>query len=136
MLDNLKKYTPTQASLLNSQELAFIGDAVYSCVIRSMLIAKGNQKTNQLHKMANTFVKANSQFEAIKTLLPYLSEQESDVVRRAKNYKTNNIAKHASLEEYKNATAFEALIGYLYISSQIERLEELLKIVLGEDICN
>ena len=125
MFDNLRCYSIKDASLLNSQELAFIGDAVYSVIIRNMLICNGNQKTNELHKKANTFVKASSQFEALKILAPNLTELESDVVRRAKNYKTNNIAKHASIEEYKNATAFEALIGYLYISNQIERLEEL-----------
>ena len=127
MFDELKKYKPFEASQLNSQQLAFVGDAVYSAVIRTRLVAKGNQKTNDLHKHANTFVKASAQFEALKTLLPILTEQESDVVRRAVNYKTNNIAKHASIEEYKHATGFEALIGYLYISNQIERLEELIK---------
>ena len=125
MFDNLKNFTPVQASLLNSQELAFIGDAVYSVIIRNMLVCKGNQKTNELHKSANKFVKASAQFDALKVIMPLLTEQELDIVRRAKNYKTNNIAKHASIEEYKNATAFEALIGYLYISNQIERLEEL-----------
>ena len=127
MFDKLKKYTPFEASQLNSQQLAFVGDAVYSAIIRTMLVAKGNQKTNDLHKQANTYVKASAQFEALKTLLPILTEQESDVVRRAVNYKTNNIAKHASIEEYKNATGFEALIGYLYISNQIDRLEDLIK---------
>ncbi len=131
MFDNYKNFTEQNALQLNSQQLAFIGDAVYSCIIRSMLVSVGNQKTNELHKQANCYVKASSQFEALKTIMPYLTELENDVVRRAKNYKTNNIAKHASIEEYKYATALEALIGYLYISKQESRIEELVRIVLN-----
>ena len=131
MFDNLRCYSIKDASLLNSQQLAFVGDAVYSCIIRSMLVSFGNQKTNELHKMANKYVKASAQFEALKILMPYLTEKENDVVRRAINYKTNNIAKHASIEEYKHATGFEALIGYLYITNQTERLEQLVSIVLN-----
>ena len=130
MFEQYKNYSPFQASLINSQQLAFVGDSVYAVFIRSMLVSKGNQKTNTLHKNANTFVKASGQFEALKKITPMLTEQEQDVVRRAINYKTNNTAKHASLEEYKHATGFEALIGYLYISNQTARLEEILNLTL------
>lgn len=130
MFEQYKNFSPFQASLINSQQLAFVGDSVYAVFIRSMLVSKGNQKTNTLHKNANTFVKASGQFEALKKITPILTEQEQDVVRRAINYKTNNTAKHASLEEYKHATGFEALIGYLYISNQTARLEEILNLTL------
>ena len=130
MFEQYKNFPPFQASLINSQQLAFVGDSVYAVFIRSMLVSKGNQKTNTLHKNANTFVKASGQFEALKKITPMLTEQEQDVVRRAINYKTNNTAKHASLEEYKHATGFEALIGYLYISNQTARLEEILNLTL------
>ena len=130
MFEQYKNLTPFQASLLNSQQLAFVGDSVYSVFIRSMLVAKGNQKTNVLHKSANAFVKASGQFEALKKIMPVLTQTEQDVVRRAVNYKTNNTAKHATLEEYKHATGFEALIGYLYISNQTQRIEELLNLTL------
>lgn len=133
MFSQFKNYTPFQASLINSQQLAFVGDSVYSVFIRSMLVSKGNQKTNALHKTANTFVKASGQFEALKKIMPKLTQTEQDVIRRAINYKTNNTAKHASLEEYKHATGFEALIGYLYISNQTERLEELMNLTLEKE---
>ena len=133
MFEQYKNFSPFQASLINSQQLAFIGDSVYAVFIRSMLVSKGNQKTNTLHKNANAFVKASGQFEALKKITPMLTQQEQDVVRRAINYKTNNTAKHASLEEYKHATGFEALVGYLYISNQTARLEEILNLTLEND---
>ena len=134
MFEQFKKFSPFQASLINSQELAFVGDSVYSVFVRTMLVSKGNQKTNVLHKTANSFVKASAQSELIEKITPVLSEEEQNVVRRAVNYKTNNKAKHSSLEDYKNATGFEALIGYLYISNQTKRLEEILNLTLeGEN---
>ena len=134
MFEQFKNFSPFQARLINSQELAFVGDSVYSVFIRSMLVSKGNQKTNVLHKTANTFVKASAQSEMLEKLMPSLNDEEQNVVRRAVNYKTNNKAKHSSLEDYKNATGFEALIGYLYISNQTERLEQILNSTLeGEN---
>lgn len=130
MFEQFKNFSPFQASLLNSQELAFVGDAVFSVYVRSMLVNNGNQKTNVLHKTANTFVKASAQSEMLQTLEPLLTEEEQNVVRRAVNYKTNNKAKHSSLQDYKQATGFEALLGYLYISNQTDRLEQILKLVI------
>ncbi len=133
MFEQFKNFSPFQASLINSQELAFVGDAVFSVYVRSRLVSKGNQKTNALHKTANTFVKASAQCEMIKNLTPHLTQEEQDVVRRAVNYKTNNKAKHSSLQDYKNATGFEALIGYLYISNQNTRIEEIFEILFKEN---
>lgn len=134
MFQQFKTYSPFQASLINSQELAFVGDAVCSLYIRSFLVSKGNQKTSVLHKTANTYVKASAQSELLKKIMPSLTEEEKAVVNRARNYKTNNKAKHSSLEDYKYATGLEALLGYLYLSNQTERLLNILNaFVMGEE---
>ena len=133
MLEQFKTYTPFKASLINSQELAFVGDAVFSVYVRAMLVSNGNNKTNILHKTANKYVKATSQAQMLLKIMPNLSEEEHSVVKRAINYKTNNKAKHASIEDYKYATGLEALIGYLYISNQDKRIEDILNIIIKED---
>ena len=114
----------------NTIALAFLGDAIYELYIRDHLFEKINkQRPDQMHKAAVKFVKASSQCESIKRLIKeeFLTEEELALVKRARNHKVATKAKNASMVEYKWATAFEALLGYLYLSDQKERLEEVME---------
>ena len=117
-----------EAKLKNPQVLAFIGDAVYSLYIRNLIVLKTEGKSGMLHKISTGFVKAKSQSETIETLLPLFNEEEMSIFKRGRNYKTQSVAKNSSVQEYHRATGFEAVLGYLYLSGQNDRLNELLKI--------
>lgn len=104
--------------------LAFVGDAVWSMFIREKLVRDHTFKVNELHKITTKFVKAKSQSYIISHL--QLTEQECEIVKRGKNVKTNNKAKNATEKEYKEATSFECLIGYLKLTENYERLNLIL----------
>lgn len=107
--------------------LAFLGDAIHSLFVREKLICTANFKVKQLHSKTTTFVKANSQSFVLQQIMPLLLEEENQIVKTAKNSKTNNIAKNASIKDYKNATAFECLLGYLALNKNINRLNFILE---------
>ena len=114
----------------NTIALAFVGDAVYELFIREHLFEKINkQRPDQMHRASVKFVKAAAQCESIKKLIKeeFLTEEELALVKRARNHKVATKAKNASMVEYKWATAFEALLGYLYLSGQEERLKEVME---------
>ncbi|UYY99126.1 Mini-ribonuclease 3 [Peribacillus frigoritolerans] len=117
------------AKMLNSLALAYIGDAVYETYIRNHLIQKGAVKPNLLHKKATSFVAAKAQNKIIHFFLEsdWLSEEESAVVRRGRNAKSGTVPKNTDVQTYRYSTAFEALMGFLYLSGRIERMEELIK---------
>ncbi|MET1176513.1 Mini-ribonuclease 3 [Peribacillus simplex] len=117
------------AKMLNSLALAYIGDAVYETYIRHHLIQKGAVKPNLLHKKATSFVAAKAQNKIIHFFLEsdWLSEEESAVVRRGRNAKSGTVPKNTDVQTYRYSTAFEALIGFLYLSGRKERMEELIK---------
>ncbi|KWW21554.1 MULTISPECIES: Mini-ribonuclease 3 [Bacillaceae] len=117
------------AKMLNSLALAYIGDAVYETYIRHHLIQNGAVKPNLLHKKATSFVAAKAQNKIIHFFLEsdWLSEEESAVVRRGRNAKSGSVPKNTDVQTYRYSTAFEALMGYLYLSGRIERMEELIK---------
>lgn len=117
-----------EAFMLNPQSLAFLGDGVFSLYVREYFCEKSTAKSGVLHSKVTAFVKATYQSEALDKIMDMLTDRERQLIRRARNTKVNNIAKHATIEEYKRSTAFEALLGYLYISGQYERLKEILKI--------
>ena len=117
-----------QARIKNPQVLAFIGDAVYSLYVRNLIATNNDGKSGELHKLSTKYVKAKSQSETIEKLLPLFNETEMEVFKRGRNYKTQSVAKNSSVQEYHRATGFEAVIGYLYLSGQIERLNEFLRI--------
>lgn len=104
--------------------LAYVGDAVYELYIRTKLAAHPG-KMHQLHKMAVKYVQASRQAEIVHLWEPELTEAEKDVVRRGRNAK-GGISNRGDVVEYRHSTGFEALIGYLYLTEQKERLEELL----------
>lgn len=113
--------------------LAYIGDAVYEVVIRTILVKKGNCPVNQLHKRASELVKAAAQSEMIKKIEPMLSEEEHDVYKRGRNAHSGSMAKNASMSDYRRATGFEALMGYLYLEKEHGRMLELIRLGIGED---
>lgn len=121
------------AKMLNSLALAYIGDAVYETYIRHHLIQNGAVKPNLLHKKATSFVAAKAQNKIIHFFLEsdWLSEEESAVVRRGRNAKSGSVPKNTDVQTYRYSTAFEALMGYLYLSGRIERMEELIKKLLN-----
>lgn len=116
----------------NPQVLAFIGDGVYTLFIRNKICLEHKVKSGELHKLTTEYVKASKQSVAIERLLPFLTEDELAVFKRARNYKTPSVAKNSSVQEYKRATGFEAVIGYLYLSGDRERLIEMLNKCIGD----
>ena len=106
--------------------LAFVGDAVYSLLIRTKLLCERELTVNHLHKHAADEVKAEAQKELMTRILPLLTEEETTVYKRGRNAKSYTVAKHASVTDYRIATGFEALLGYLYLNGQTERILELL----------
>ncbi|SET01872.1 Mini-ribonuclease 3 [Anaerobranca gottschalkii] len=110
--------------------LAFVGDSVYDTFIRSMLIKQGKVKPNLLHKRATKYNKAKAQSLAFSKILLILNEKERQMAMRGRNVKGNTTPKSATVREYKNATGLEALIGYLYLAQDLDRLEELMNLIV------
>lgn len=102
--------------------LAYIGDAVYEVVIRTKVINHGSMQVNKMHKKSSSLVKAETQASLIKVLEEELTEEELAAFKRGRNAKSVSTAKNASVIDYRMATGFEALIGYLYLSEQYERM--------------
>lgn len=111
--------------------LAYIGDGIYDLIIRTVVVGKGNTKAGELHKRTSQIVKAHTQAEMMEILLPHLTEEEEGIYRRGRNAKSPTMAKNATMSDYRKATGFEALMGYLYLKDEVERMVELVK--LGTD---
>ena len=107
--------------------LAYLGDAVYELVIRNMLVKKGNCPVNRLHRAAIGYVKAGAQARIMDRIEPLLTEEETEIFRRGRNAHSPTTAKNASVLEYRRATGFEALIGWLYLKEDTERMFELIR---------
>ena len=112
--------------------LAYIGDDAYDLVIRTFLLSQGNMQVNKINKRANSIVKAETQSRMVRVIEPILSDEERAVYKRGRNAKSTTTAKNASVNDYRRATGFEALIGYLYLLGRFERMIELIKISLEE----
>lgn len=111
----------------NALVLAYVGDSVFSLMVREFLVKKYDYKPNQLNKMANSVVCARSQAEIMNLIKDSLSEDETDVVMRARNTHLSSKAKNSTLGEYSLATQFEALVGYWYLNDEKEKLEKIFK---------
>ena len=107
----------------NALSLAYLGDSVFTLMVRNYLINTFELKPNGLNKKANSVVCAKTQADIMKKLKEVLTEDELDIVMRARNSHTNNKAKNSTLEEYNLATQFEALVGYWYLNNQQDKLE-------------
>ena len=108
--------------------LAYIGDGIYDLIIRSLVVAKGNTRASELHKRTSQIVKAKTQADMAEILLPMLTEEEADIYRRGRNAKSPTMAKNATMSDYRKATGFEALMGYLYVKDELPRMVELVKV--------
>ncbi|HIX51946.1 MAG TPA: ribonuclease III [Candidatus Lachnoclostridium stercoripullorum] len=110
--------------------LAYLGDAVYELVIRTRVVNRGNTQVNKMHRMTAGLVKAEAQAKMYMLLEEELTEEEQAVYRRGRNAKSATMAKHATMRDYRMATGFEALMGWLYLNGRLERLTELVSLGL------
>lgn len=115
-----------KALLTSPVVLAFVGDAVYSLFVREKFTFQSDAKAGELNKLATKEVNAVAQAEFIKEIMPLLNECELGVFKRARNAKKGTKAKHASVADYNQATGFEAVLGFLYLTGDIDRLNFLL----------
>lgn len=116
-----------EAGRADTNAMAFMGDAVYEVFVRRMLIERGITGANKLHRKAVAYVNAAAQAKALKAVFAGLDPDEQTMVRRARNHKTATKARHADPVTYKLSTAFEALIGYLYLDGREERAQQLME---------
>lgn len=125
------KLSIQEAKELNPLVLAFIGDAAYEVFIRAYIIDNNRyMNVHKLHKKAVSFVKAHAQSQYMKIILNELNDEEMSIYKRGRNAKSGTVPKNADVTEYRIATGFEALIGFLYITEQHERLNELLRFII------
>ena len=122
--------TKQDVQMVNPQSLAFVGDAVYSLYIRSHFCLVSTARSRSLHKFSTEFVKASSQAKALDDIFDSLTIDEQAVAKRARNTKVNTMSKNAKMIEYKKSTAFEALLGYLYLCGEENRLNEVLSMAV------
>ncbi len=134
-METLLECEQIKPNSLNPISLAYIGDAVYEILVREHLAIEGNRPPEQLHRLAVSFVSATAQAAAIAKILPMLTEDENTAFKRGRNAKVSHVPKGASVADYHNATGFEALFGYLYLTGQAKRMRELFKFICeGEAI--
>ena len=119
METNLRTYSPLA--------LAYIGDAVFELFVRIRVTQTGMRPVNEFHKSATGLVNAGAQARMAEALLPILSKEEEAIYRRGRNTRSATIPKHASVSDYRKATGFEALLGYLYLNGENDRLTELMQ---------
>ena len=113
-------------NLLSPLTWAYVGDAVYELYIRTNLVNKTKLKPHKLHIESIKYVKAKAQANILKEIMDKLTDDEKEIVRRARNAENHHLPKNANVQDYMYSTAFEALIGYLYLTKQNDRLKEIL----------
>ncbi|HIV25618.1 MAG TPA: ribonuclease III [Candidatus Scatomonas pullistercoris] len=123
-LFRLPEVNPKQYSPLT---LAYIGDAVYELVIRTILVSRANTQVSKLHKKASSLVKAEKQSELVEILEPHFTPEEEHIYKRGRNAKSYTSAKNAGIVDYRRATGFEAVMGYLYLKGDFRRMMDLIK---------
>ena len=126
-LFQMEKVDPAMYSPLT---LAYIGDSIYDLIIKSLIINQGNKQVNKLHKETSELVQAATQSLMMRTLQEQLSDEERAVYKRGRNAKSISPAKNQSITDYRRATGFEALLGYLYLKKEWKRMLDLVKIGL------
>lgn len=117
-------------NLLSPLTWAYVGDAFYELYIRTNLVNKTKLKPHKLHIESIKYVKAKAQADILKSIMDKLTDEEKDIVRRARNAENHHLPKNAEPEDYMYSTAFEGLIGYLYLCKKDERLKEILEICI------
>lgn len=125
--------TKSQAKQLSPLTLAFYGDCVYEVLVRRKIVMEGSRPSAELHKLAVTMVRASFQSQAYEKILPILSEEETDILKRGRNATGLNPPKSSNPRDYHRATAVEALFGYLDLIGEKERIEELFEVICHEE---
>ena len=118
------------AKMLSPLVWAYVGDSVYELFVRTKLTNNSNAKPHKLHIESIKYVKAKAQADILKSIMDNLTEEEKDIVRRGRNTENHHVDKNTNVADYRQSTAFEALIGYLYLTKQDERLEEILNMCI------
>ncbi len=113
--------------------LAYVGDAVFEVYVRTVLVGRENLSVHKLHRMSIEYVKARAQSDIVHRLIDSLSPEEQDVVRRGRNAKAATAPKNASIIDYRYATGFESLIGYLFLKRDFQRLMDVLEMAVFDD---
>ena len=122
------KRNETEVNLMSPLTWAYVGDCVYELYIRIKLVNETNYKPNKLHIEAIKYVKAKSQADLLLKIQDKLTDEEREIVRRGRNTQNHHLPKNSDMQEYMYATAFEALIGYLYLTKKFKRIKEILSI--------
>ncbi len=126
MAEFLQSVPPEKAANLSAVTLAFVGDAVQSLIVRRRLALECDRPASQMQRLASESVSAVGQNVQLSRIEPLFTEEEAAIYRRGRNAKKPSKAKNASVAEYNRSTGFEAVIGYLYLTGQFERIEQLL----------
>lgn len=126
-----RNLTQSDLNQLSPLVLAYVGDTVYEVFIRTMLACEGKSSVHALHKRSIAYVKAKSQSDIIHKIMEELTQEEQDVVRRGRNAKSGTIPKNADVTEYKYATGFESLVGYLFLKKDYDRLRQVLEMAVS-----
>lgn len=114
-------------NLMSPLVWAYVGDCVYELYVRTFLVNTTKFKVHELHVKAIGYVKAQAQAKLLSSMMEDLSEEEKDIVRRTRNTQNHHLPKNANLQDYMHATAFEGLVGYLYLTKRFERLKDILE---------
>ena len=114
--------------------LAYIGDGIYDMIVRTIFVSHGNTQVDKLNKQASSVCRASSQAAIAFAIAPLLTEEETSAYRRGRNAHSPTMAKHATMADYRRATGFEALMGYLYLKEDYTRMLTLIRMGIGEDI--
>ena len=128
MFEKLLKKNETEINMMSPLTWAYVGDSVYELYIRTYLSNTTNLNPHKMHIEAIKYVKANAQAKILDSLMEFLTDDEKEIVRRGRNTDNHHLPKHASHTDYMYSTAFEALIGYLFLTKKDNRLEEILKL--------
>lgn len=127
LIDELIKKDRTEINLMSPLVWAYVGDAVYELYIRNYLANSTSLNVHKLHVEAISYVKASAQAKILENIMIDLTDEEKEIVRRGRNAENHHLPKNANIRDYMYSTAFEGLIGYLYLTKQEERLIEILK---------
>ncbi|MCI8364902.1 MAG: ribonuclease III [Eubacterium sp.] len=136
LLDDIHDFFQISQKEINSYSpltLAYLGDAVFEIIIRTIIVEKKSGAVKSLHRQSSDLVNAKAQSELMSRIMSALTEQEISIFKRGRNAKSHSVAKNADIHDYRTATGFEALIGYLYLNGEMERLLELIRLGLADD---
>lgn len=135
LLDNINHFFQISPRDINSYSpltLAYLGDAVFEIVVRTVIVEKKSGTVKSLHRQSSGLVNARAQAGLMSRIMNTLTEEEVSIFKRGRNAKSHSVAKNADIHDYRTATGFEALMGYLYLKGEMERLLELIQLGLTE----